>query len=392
MPILEYEKPIISLKSTLKGGKGIVSELVSKWLAASGIDPKKILETESPSTSKISENESNIERVYKKYPLTSNEIMSKIEEDIKMDASDVDTNLDPILDHLSLLREHFPFSLQSGVLYTQLTWEYLSHWNKDLTNLDYLLAGLESLKSIKQDNWALKHGLCCMVWNAHLKIPLEATRKIINKVGRLPKEKLCLQDIGMSDSLVPQFLDCCLDFLGHFKSSLVNEKMNLNFEEILQDGPIPLALLTLQQGYADQELLDLHIELTMVLHFISFFNIKSIKPKNLFDGLANQSFFAEINRKLSYDLPKSDLLLNNTRLDFLMRMITSSMDLIREDFEEVFLQDHLQWMEKIEKLAVIWKLDVEELKRHQVNSNIFLVKNFLVDNFLVEYFFETNIC
>ena len=41
-----------------------------------------------------------------------------------------------------------------------------------------------------------------MVWNAHLKLSLEATKKLINKAGRLPKEKLCQQDIGLSDSYV----------------------------------------------------------------------------------------------------------------------------------------------------------------------------------------------
>lgn len=377
LPILEYYKPKISLKSTLKGGKGIVSELVSKWIAASGMDPLKLFEPAKESASSTSDkpdNETNIERVYKKYPLTTNDIMEKIEEDKKMDTQDSNIN-DPILNNLQLLREHFPFSLHPGVLLTQLTWDYLSHWSKHLTNLDYLYAGLKCLKTIKQEHWALKHGLCCMIWNAHLKIPLEATRKIINKVGRLPKEKLCLQDIGMSDSLIPQFLDCCIDFLQHFRSSLDHEKLNLNFEEILQDGPIPLSLLTLQQGLAIRELLDLHIELAMVLHFISFFNTKSVKPKHLFDGLANQSFFIEINRKMSYTLPKPDLLLNNVRIDFLKRMITASMDLIREDFEAVFLDDHLEWMERIEKITVIWNLDFDELKRHQVKYETSCIYN-----------------
>lgn len=209
MPILKYDKPKISLKSILNGGKGIVSELVAKWLTASGICPEKLLEPVIVEKD-IEKTESNIHNMYKKYPLNPNELLNNDNKNLSdTHKKETDCNelmetedFDSILNKLNILRKHFPFSLQSGVLLSHMTWEFMCHWSKNLSNLAYLDAGLKCLDTIRESNYALKHGLCCMIWNAQLKIPLEATKKLINKAGRLPKEKFCLQDIGLSDSLV----------------------------------------------------------------------------------------------------------------------------------------------------------------------------------------------
>lgn len=149
--------------------------------------------------------------------------------------------------------------------------------------------------------------------------------------------------------------------------------MDLKYEEILQDGPIPLDLLTLQQSLGNLEILRLHTELNIVLHLIAFFNIKSTKPKNLFDGMANQSFFCEINKKLPYVLPKSDLILDNIRFKFLCKIVTASVDLIRECFNQVYLEEHIQWIKKVEHLTIMWNLNLDDLKRHQVIFSLSLL-------------------
>lgn len=162
-----YENPETSLKLILNGGKGVISELVAKWLVCTGLDPK--------------------------YYFTI------IEED---DKENMDKNIVLIIYYLDVLRQHFPFSLESGAILCQLTWEYMCYWSKHLSELQYFESALIILDAIERPHYAIKHGLCCMLWNAHIKIPLESTKKLMNKAGRLPKEKLCLQDIGMSDALV----------------------------------------------------------------------------------------------------------------------------------------------------------------------------------------------
>lgn len=342
LPILSYEIPDVSLRAIVSSGKGIVSELVAKWILSLGINPVILLETEaSESRDAGNETDANDE-----VPGTENP---------------------SFLHYLNILRDHFPFSLQSGIVIIHMTWEYMCAWSKNMQQLDYFKAALSCLAAIKPADYAIKHGICCMIWNAHLKIPLEATRKLVNKTGRLPKEKLCLQDIGISDSLVPEMLEHCTKFLEHFNGSIDNEKMDLRYEELLQEGPVSLALLALQQTIAVVETVKLHIQLNHVLYMIAALNLKYAKPiQCVFDAMSNQTFFTEINRALPYTLPPPDLILQRKRMEFLCLAISSTIDLIRVDLECVFLNDHILWVDRIEALSNIWQLDNDQLKKHQV--------------------------
>ncbi|XP_055614598.1 rab3 GTPase-activating protein non-catalytic subunit [Uranotaenia lowii] len=365
-PCLKYQKPDVSLKEILRGGQGIVAEMVAKWIGASGIDPEKLV-------IEVPEEATENEQAGVVAPETSERKEKKRIQLIKQDllqtseyGGSSESELDPVLYNLNILRRHFPFSLDSGTLLCHLAWEYICNWSKNMSNIDCLSAGLACLKAIPRLQYSMKHGLCCMIWNAHLKIPLEATKKLVNKVGRLPKEKLCLQDIGISDALVTQFLENCLEFLDHFSGSIDHDKLELRFEELLQVGPIPLTSLAVQQNSANMALLKLHHELTTTLLILTSFNVKYQKPiQQFFDGMANQSFFAEINRQLAYQLPKADLLLKRVRFEFLCKTITATMDLIREDLENVFYTDHIAWMGRLEQLAVVWEISVTELTKHQ---------------------------
>ncbi|XP_058825550.1 rab3 GTPase-activating protein non-catalytic subunit [Topomyia yanbarensis] len=366
-PCLKYQKPDVSLKEILKGGQGIVAEMVAKWVAASGIDPEKLVieipdEAVENEQAGVQEPAASERKERKRLQMIKQDLLQTSEY-----GGSIESELDPLLYNLSILRRHFPFSLDSGTLLCHLAWEYICDWSKNMANISCLSAGLACLKAVPRLQHSMKHGLCCMIWNAHLKIPLEATRKLVNKVGRLPKEKLCLQDIGISDALVPQFLENCLEFLDHFSQSIDHDKLELRFEELLQDGPIPLTALAIQQNAANMALLKLHHELATVLLILTSFNVKYQKPiQQFFDGMANQSFFAEINRQLPYTLPKADLLLKRARFEFLCKTITASMDLIREDLENVFYTEHIAWMERIEQLSEVWEISTTELKKHQI--------------------------
>ncbi|XP_053690684.1 rab3 GTPase-activating protein non-catalytic subunit isoform X2 [Sabethes cyaneus] len=364
---LNYQKPSVSLKGILKGGQGIVAEMVAKWVGASGIDPEKLVievpeEAVENEQAGVQEPAATERKERKRLQLLKQNLLQTSEYGGSSDAE-----LDPILYNLSILRRHFPFSLDSGTLLCHLAWEYICDWSKNMSNMASLHAGLACLNAIPRLQYSMKHGLCCMIWNAHLKIPLEATKKLVNKVGRLPKEKLCLQDIGISDALVPQFLESCLKFFDHFSHSIDHDKLELRFEELLQEGPIPLTSLAAQQSPANMALLKLHHELTTVLLILTSFNIKYQKPiQQFFDGTANQSFFAEINRQLSYSFPKADLLLKRVRFEFLCKTISATMDLIREDLQNVFYTDHIGWVERLEQLAEVWEISTTELRKHQI--------------------------
>uniref|UniRef100_A0A182ILN3 Rab3-GAP regulatory subunit N-terminal domain-containing protein n=1 Tax=Anopheles atroparvus TaxID=41427 RepID=A0A182ILN3_ANOAO len=386
-PTLKYHKPVVSLKEILTGGKGIVSELAAKWVASTGIEPAMLVievpqeatETEpkpgdgEPKASsspgkELSERGDRKERNRRLALLKAN-LLETSEYGPAKEGGEQE-ELDPVLYNLNILRLHFPFSLDSGQLLAQLAWEYIGAWSRNMPNMACLQAGLACLSAIPRLQYSIKHGLCCMIWNAHLKIPLEATKKLVNKVGRLPKEKLCLQDIGISDALVPQFLECCLEFFDQFAGSIDHDKIELRFEDLLQEGPVPLTVLATQQNSANMALLRLHQELTTALLILTSFSVRhASKPiQQLFDGMANQAFFSEINRQLSTTgaLPKADQLLRKARLEFLCRTVTATMDLIREDMETVYYADHNTWMDTIERLAGAWELEFGDIRKHQI--------------------------
>lgn len=60
-----------------------------------------------------------------------------------------------------------------------------------------------------------------MLWSMHLRLRFEAAIRLINKIGKVPKERLCRQDIGLSDIQMTDFFKICSDFFDIFME--VNE-------------------------------------------------------------------------------------------------------------------------------------------------------------------------
>ena len=331
----KYEVPNISLKKILNDGKGIISELVASWLIGVNLP---------------------INLIFK----------SSEDEDLEQDEKNV-------IKKLEILRQHFPYSLNASVILCYVIWDLLSaRWSKNLADIQHLKNGIRYLELFDEKDFHLKQGLCVMLWNANFKIPLKATQKLINKTGRLPKEKLCLQNTMIPDFLIPQFLEQTLIFLDHFRTSINYNKLEFKCEEILTQGSsapsLSLVELIMQQPRGNIPLLNLHYEMIKVLELIAFLNIKYTKPmQSLFDEVCNEAFFMDINKQLTYTIQKPDEIRINTRIYFLKKAITTTIDLIVECQQSVYFDDHRKWVEKIQKVGEIWELDVSLLERHHVS-------------------------
>lgn len=51
-----------------------------------------------------------------------------------------------------------------------------------------------------------------MVWSTYLVHIFLSAVRLIDGVGKVPKEKLCIQDVGMPDQYIIKFLGLCEEF------------------------------------------------------------------------------------------------------------------------------------------------------------------------------------
>lgn len=216
-------------------------------------------------------------------------------------------------------------------------------------------------------------GLFQLMWNTHLKIVIESTCKLINKVGKLPKERLCKQDTGLSDVQISLFLSISSDFLDKFidvtQESYQVVETTLQFENIWDNGGWPLVELAAQQKEVNFDLLHLHYQLILVLQFIATFSIKHTKPVNtLFEGFVGNLFFTDLQRKIEISWwSKSDLKINSSRIQFLFKIIAASLESITiNESGKIFATEHVRWMSKCIILGRFWNLDVDILRRYQI--------------------------
>ncbi|KAK0157715.1 hypothetical protein PV328_011418 [Microctonus aethiopoides] len=383
---LPFEKLDISLGNIVARGKGSVSEIVARWLASSGIDPVQLIDPTDVEFNCIISNS------------TENESILAIDKTINDDSASVNlstvdciqladplvkiadevminiTSASQILEKLTLLKQHFPYSLTSSVLLANLCWQFVMAWSKDIAQLDIFNAALLVLQNIPMKS--MRQGVCCLLWTIHIKKRMEAAAKLINKLGKLPKERLCIQDIGLSDVQSVIFLKHCVEFLDIFLDAEVLEgesTMSIKSDELWEghsiQGPESFAALAISQISAWYDLIMLHSQLANVLHMIAHFNLKSIKPMtNLFDSVTNRYFFQDITDKpiiTWYHDDKRD----NLRLEFLCRVITASMESINQETNEcngLTSTQAIEWMNKCQILASIWKLNIDKLRIHQV--------------------------
>lgn len=142
----------------------------------------------------------------------------------------------------------------------------------------------------------------------------------------------------------------------------------LRFEEILPEGADPsLATKANQQPRATSEILELQFQLLEVISIISSLNVNMKYPlASLFNEVSRDLLACDINMELSESLLRSDDTVNKARKHFLHRTINTAVDLIRKDFENVFLDDFNLWIEKAMTLGKKWSMNTEDLIKYQI--------------------------
>ncbi|XP_076636420.1 rab3 GTPase activating protein isoform X2 [Colletes latitarsis] len=378
---LPYVKFDISLGSVLSRGKGSVSEIVAKWIASTGIDPSQLVDAtdiefnqtqltnDSLEITNFLDEASNVSDDSQQDSIK----FSTIYNEFKNESEGNTVASKCILERIRLLKRHFPYSLTSSVLLANLCWEFAMSWNKDISQLNSLEAALSILRQIPMKH--MRHGVCCLLWSVHIKKRMEAVAKLMNKLGKLPKERLCIQEVGLTDVQIVTFLLHCITFLEIFIDSEVleaGESTVVKLEEILEgciSGSQPFAALAISQPPASYYLILLHVQVANVLYMMAHFNLKVTKPlNNLFESVVQPYFFQTITDEVVLSWYRDDKR-DSVRTEFLCRIITASMDFIHQqttDANTLSSTQAVQWMSRCQTLASIWKIKNDELRIHQV--------------------------
>ncbi|XP_014472926.1 PREDICTED: rab3 GTPase-activating protein non-catalytic subunit isoform X1 [Dinoponera quadriceps] len=377
---LPFTKCDVSLSLILSKGKGSVSELVAKWLSTTGIDPARLIDTTDIefdqlqlSMDSLQLNDALDEASAIDVPQQEQTKLLSLSVEIG-DEAKVDSTAEAcILDNMVMLKRHFPYSLTSSVLLANLCWEFAMSWNKDVSQLESLAAALAVLRQIPMKH--MRHGVCCLLWTLHIKKRMEAAAKLMNKLGKLPKERLCMQDIGLSDIQMTTFLQHCITFLDIFLDAEILERgdsATIKSEELWEGhpgGPQPFATLAISQTPAWYDLVLLHVQVANVLYMIACLNLKMLKSlNNLFESVVQPYFFQDITDKAMLTWYRDDKR-DNTRTEFLCKVITASMEFIHRETSDgttVSSTQAISWMGKCQTLASIWKINNDELRIHQV--------------------------
>lgn len=360
LPKLQVSDININLKYIYTRGKGSVTELIAKWLCAMGVVPDAIVANElleifsSQDPNSIDPEDDDPNYIF----VQNNKIL-------------VDDN-SKIFKWLSLLRRQFPLSTSANYILANMCWEYAMNWQKNPQKLEHLSAVVTCLQHIS--NLHLRLGLFSIIWSTYIKHLFEACCRLVNKVGRLPKDPLCLQDVGFRSAKLISFLEITTKYLDNFllcaKTSNEQEKQTILFEKIWDESMPSLVEVAQDTKNVNNDILILNYQVSCTIYFQCHFNVKYTKPleslfdveyQYIFDALTGNVTHREINLKASEKV-------RNPRFKFLTRLIRAAIETItsKETGGPYNNDECVCWIDKISNLAELWNVDNEFIKRQQV--------------------------
>ncbi|XP_049868218.1 rab3 GTPase-activating protein regulatory subunit [Pectinophora gossypiella] len=364
LPKLEVSDININLKYIYTRGKGSITELIAKWLCSMGVVPEAIVANE------LMEIHASV-----------NPDSDENEEDDSAEYLFMQNNSFYIADNpkifkwVSLLRRQFPLSTSANYIIGNMCWEYAIDWQKNTQKIDDLNAVFRCLQNIS--NLHLRLGLFSIIWSTYIKHAFEASCRLVNKVGRLPKDPLCLQDVGFGNTTMLSFLEITTKYLDGFLTCATNaiqqERQPIQLEKIWDESMPSLVEVAQDTKNVNNDILILNYQISCTIYYMCHFNIKYSKPLDslydidyqyIFDALTGNVVPREINMKASEKV-------KNPRMKFITKLIRAAIETITcrdTDGPQISYNDEecVTWIDNIGNLAELWNIDNEFIKRQQV--------------------------
>lgn len=365
-PKLQFDEFNINLKYIYTRGKGSVTELIAKWLCGMGVPPEAVVANElleiqaSNFDSQVQEEKSGEGSAEGLFLENHRELID---------------NNPKIFKWLTLLRRQFPLSTIANYIVANMCWENAIAWQKNMHNTNALQAVVSCLMNI--NDLHLRLGLFSIIWSTYIKHVFEIICRLVNKVGRLPKDPLCLQDVGLSNTNMTNFLEITSNYLNSFlvcsSSSITQEKKNIRFEKIWEDSVPSLVEVAQDAKNVNCDILNLNYQICCTIYYQCHFNLKFSKPLDtlydidyqyIIEALAGNIVHREISLKASEKI-------RAPRMKFVTKLIRAAIETITlTDNEGLYREynnnDCCLWIDKIVILADLWNIENDFINRQQV--------------------------
>ncbi|XP_072938596.1 rab3 GTPase-activating protein non-catalytic subunit [Epargyreus clarus] len=362
LPKLLVDDVNINLKFIYTRGKGSVTELIAKWLSSMGVPPEAII---------------------------ANELMEIYPENIEQNASENDgspeylfvqnncalVNDNPkIFKWLSLLRRQFPLSTSASYIIANMCWEYAMSWQNCMTKTEEFMVVIHCLSTIS--NLHVRLGLFAIIWSTYIKHIFEASCRLVNKVGKLPKDHLCSQELGFNSEILVKFLEGTTKYLNIFfecsnNASPDEEKQTIQFEKIWDESLPSLVEVAQDTKNVNTDILNLNYQISCTIYYQCYFNLKCSKPLDTLYDIDYQYALEALGGNVvsrAVDMKVSEKIIQ-PRKKYLTKLIRTAIETIAtldgSTDDTLYNNDEcLHWIDNICNLAELWNIDSEFI-RHQ---------------------------
>ncbi|CAF0721618.1 unnamed protein product [Didymodactylos carnosus] len=318
-----------------------LSELIAKYLVKNQINPKWLVK-----------------------PRTTNEDNESEENITDITATDQDNYEQHIRVNLSLCRQFLPHTFEPTVLLVYCCWECIQLWNKTLNDNNDLSASSASstLFHLLLDYYdsiqisVVKQNLATLIWHMYFRSKITTLTQLIEKVGKIPKERLCYKELRMTDKELIVYLHLLIQFYDRFIESIYNPlneipifnvddawlqqrtdsvKSSQRFLSAVlfrpnllkppvastdQQSILSVIELIMEQKQVNPHLVWHHYKLIRLLYYIMYYHMKSIKPMSMFDTKGINAFFTDLHTHplITDDVDNS---VSNIRKLFFIRLL-----------------------------------------------------------------------
>lgn len=373
MPKLQFEDINVNLKYIYTRGKGSVTELIAKWLCGMGIPPEAIVANELMETFDAIDIQS-----------------SSVEDDDKpefflMENNRYHVDNNPqIFKWLSLLRRQFPLSTKANYIIANMCWEYAMDWQKFMNKNDKLAAVIHCLQNITDSH--LQLGLFSIIWSTYIKHVFESSCRLVNKVGKLPKDHLCLQDIGLNSESLLNFLKITNEYLDKFyhcaTTPFEHEKQHIQFEKIWDESMPSLVEVAQDTKNVNNDILNLNYQISCTIYYQCHFKLKFSKPLDTLYDIDYQYILEALTGDVApRDISmKSSEKLMGPRMKYLTKLIRTAIETITlvdndQRNKSYNNEECLHWIENICNLAELWGIDTNFVRRQHVSTCFTVIDN-----------------